>query len=384
MSSRLRDLAASTPEMIAVFDDGGTVRAALAFESALAAGCAEEGLIPADAAMAIATASTSSPDLEQLARQAAHAGVLAIPLVRWLRSEAEALCPGAGAGVHLGATSQDMADTALALQSRDAVRLIDRDLARIGARLVAIAEEHAATPMIGRTLLQQAMPITFGLKAAHWLASIDSVRARLHREARDALVLQFGGPVGALAGLNGRGSAIARRMAARLELGFAPLCWHTRRDGVAGLAAALAMTAGAVGKVALDIALMSQGEVGEVIMPRQGDRGGSSAMPHKRNPTGCQVALSAAARAPGLAATLLAGLPQPHERGLSGWQVDGPVLAEQFMLTHGAVAAIAEVIAAAVFQPEVMHRNLIEAGVGSDIGDSVALMREFLAGREVC
>jgi 3-carboxy-cis,cis-muconate cycloisomerase len=382
MSFFLRDHAASTPEMIAVFGDEGTVRAALAFESALAEGCAAEGLISAQAATAIMTASKASPDLGRLATDAAHAGVLAIPLVRWLRSEAEALCPGAGSGVHLGATSQDVADTALALQSRKAARIIDRDLARIGDRLVAMTGEHITTPMIGRTLLQQAMPITFGLKVAQWLAAVDAVRARLRREARDAQVLQFGGPVGGLASLNGRGPAIGRRMAASLELGLTPLCWHTRRDGVAGLAAALAMASGAVGKIVLDIALMSQGEVGEVTIPRQGDRGGSSAMPHKRNPTGCQVALSAAARTPGLAATLLAGLPQPHERGLSGWQVDGPVLADLFMITHGAVAAVLEVITVAIFQPDAMRRNLILAEVGADPGGAVELVQAFLADRE--
>ncbi len=383
MSSLLRDLAASTPGMIAVFDDESTVRAALGFESALAAACAAEGLIPANAAAAIAAACGSSPDLEQLAQDAAHAGVLAIPLVRWLRSEAEARHPGAGEGVHLGATSQDVADTAMALQAKAAVRLIDRDLARVVDRLVALTTEHAGTPMIGRTLLQHAMPITFGLKTANWLASIDAARARLRRDAREALLLQFGGPVGALGGLGGRGAAVGQRMATRLELGFAPLCWHTRRDGIAGLATALALISGAVGKIALDLALMAQGEVGEVAIPRQGDRGGSSAMPHKRNPTGCQIALSAAARTPGLAATLLAGLPQPHERGLSGWQVDGPVLAELFMITHGAVVAVAEVLATAIFQPDAMRRNLIGAGAGSDLGDAVALVHGFLAGREV-
>lgn len=382
MSSRLRDHAASTPEMIAVFDDASTVRAALAFESALAAACAAEALIPATDAEAIVAACAASPDLGELARGAAHAGVLAIPLVRWLRSEAEARRAGAGDGVHLGATSQDVADTALALQAREAFRLIDHDLARIVDRLAQLAREHAATPMVGRTLLQSALPITFGLKTSQWLASIDAARTRLDREARDALRLQFGGPVGALGGLGGRGAAVGQRMAALLELGFAPLCWHTRRDGIAGLATALAVISGALGKVALDIALMCQGEVGEAVIPRQGDRGGSSVMPHKRNPTGCQIAMSSAARAPGLAATLLAGLPQPHERGLSGWQVDGPVLAELFMITHGAVVAVDEVLTTAQFRPEVMGRNLADADVGTDTGDAVALVRAFLAGRE--
>lgn len=382
MTSLIRDLAASTPDMIEVLGDAAMVRAALSFEAALAGAEASEGLIERDAAEAVIRACSNQPDLTVLAREAAHAGVLAIPLVRWLRVATEAISPGAGAAVHLGATSQDVADTAMMLQARDAARLVDRDLARLADELAALAAAHVATPMIGRTLLQQALPVTLGLKASHWMTSIDSVGVRLRRETDAALMLQFGGPVGTSGGLAGRGEAIRRRMAEELGLGCTSLAWHSRREAIAGLASALAIATGAVGKIALDIALLAQGEVGEVSVPRQGDRGGSSAMPNKRNPTGCQVALSAAGRAPGLAASILAGLPQAHERGLGGWQAEGPVLAELFLLTHGAVVAVADVVHDLEIHPDVMRRTLDAAGLGQDIGESIVLVRRALVDRE--
>lgn len=189
MTSLIRDLAASTPEMVAAFDDQALVRAALAFEAALARATTAEGLIAESAAQAIVRACSGLPDLSVLAQQAAHAGTLAIPLVRWLREAADALSPGAGQSVHLGATSQDVADTALVLQARVAAALIERDLDELADRLAALAQTHAATPMIGRTLMQQALPTTFGLKVAHWMASIDSAATRFRREKNDAIRL---------------------------------------------------------------------------------------------------------------------------------------------------------------------------------------------------
>lgn len=188
--------------------------------------------------------------------------------------------------------------------------------------------------------------------------------------------------MGTLAGLSGKGGAIAERMAVELDLACPSLSWHARRDGIAGIACALTITTGATGKIALDIALLAQDEVDEVSVPRRGDRGGSSAMPHKRNPTGCQIALSAAGRAPGLASSILAGLPQAHERSLGGWQAEGPVLAELFLITHGAVTAMADVIASLEVDSDAMRRNLDTAGVGNDTGESVSLVRQALANRE--
>ena len=174
---------------------------------------------------------------------------------------------------------------------------------------------------------------------------------------------------------------VAAFMAEQLGLACPPLPWHARRDGVAGLATALAIAVGAVGKIAGDVALLAQGEVGEAREPWVAGRGGSSAMPHKRNPTGCQVALSAALRAPGLAATILAGMPQQHERGLGGWQAEGPVLADLFCLAHGAVRAMLPVIEALDIDAGRMQANLAGAEMGTDMGESKSMVAAALAAR---
>ena len=380
MSSLIRDLPGSTAEMLEVFADVSLIRAALRFEAALAEAGAAQGLVPAEAAAAIAQVCAAlRPDPAALASEAAHAGTLAIPLVARLRAAVAERSPEAARFVHKGATSQDLADTVLVLQSRTAVDLVERDAGRLAAALAALARRHAATPMLGRTLLQPALPITFGLKAADWLLGVDSALGRLRREAGHALTLQFGGPVGTLSGLDGRGLQIADALARSLDLPTPPLPWHARREGVAGLAGALAILTGAAGKIARDLSLLAQGEVGEAFEPHVEGRGGSSAMAHKRNPTGCQFALSAALRAPHLAATILSGLPQEHERGLGGWQAELPVMAELFQLAHGAVSAMADVAEGLDLQPEALARNLAAADVGQDTAEAEALVRRALA-----
>ncbi len=370
MVSLIRDRAASSAAMLAIFGDRALLGAALRFESALAGAQAEEGLVPRDAAGRLrALYADPDIDIETLADQAAHAGTLAIPLVAHLRNRA-----GEDAGhIHKGATSQDLADTAMMLQARDGIALIDDDIVRLADGLGRLALRHAARPMLGRTLLQAAVPITFGLKAAQWRLSIDRARARVARESTGALALQLGGAAGTRAGLDGRGAAVAARMAAELDLADPPLPWHTRRDGIAGLAASLAILLGALGKIARDIALLAQTEVGEAFEPRTQGRGGSSSMVHKRNPTGCQIVLAAAARAPQLAATIIAAMPQEHERGLGGWQAEGAVLADLFCLAHGATQALLPVIEGLELDLTAMSENLTAAKVGTDIGESEAM-----------
>jgi 3-carboxy-cis,cis-muconate cycloisomerase len=361
--------------MLAAFGDESLLDAALRFEAALARAEEAEGLISEAEAEVIADACTAEGiDCAALAEAAAHAGTLAIPLVALLRKRG-------AAKLHLGATSQDLADTALMLQAKQGVALITRDLKALADAAVRLAAAHADTKMLGRTLLQGALPITFGLKAANWALGIDAALARLEREAAGALALQFGGAAGTLAGLQGRALAVAERMAADLGLACPPMPWQARRDGVAGLAAALAIVTGAVGKIARDVALLAQGEVAETFEPRVAGRGGSSAMAHKRNPTGCQVALSAALRTPGLAATIFAAMPQEHERGLGGWQAEAPVLAELFCLAHGAVLAMLTVVAGLDVDTQAMAANLAAANVGDDAGESSALVARVLANR---
>jgi 3-carboxy-cis,cis-muconate cycloisomerase len=376
LSSLLRDRPASTPEMLAVFGDEALLRAALRFEAELALAQADVGLIGSAEAQAIAVACVELPDIAELAEAAAHAGTLAIPLVALLRAR---LTPETAPLLHKGATSQDLADTALMLQVREGGGLIQHGAARLANALTILAERHPATPMLGRTLLQAALPITFGLKVAGWLQGVDGARHRFTYDATEAVQLQFGGAAGSLAGLDGQALEVSKRLAVRL--GFPPtsLPWHANRQAVAGLASALAILVGAVGKIAGDVALLAQTEVGEAFEPKIAGRGGSSAMAHKRNPTGCQVALSAAIRAPHLAATIIASLPQQHERGLGGWQAEGPVLAELFQLAHGALMAMAPVIEGLEVNTDRMAANLVAAKVGTDIGESEALVTCALA-----
>lgn len=383
MSSLIRDRAAFTPEMLEAFGDEALIRGALDFEAALARAQAAEGLIPHAHAETISEACSASDfHVQELAGQAAHAGTLAIPLIAELRVRVAARDPAAAPSVHKGATSQDLADTALMLQAKAGLALIGRDLEALEAALRGLTEAHAATPMAGRTLLQAALPITFGLKAANWLLSAQAAGARLVREAETVLALQFGGATGSRAGLEGRGAAVAARMAGELGLADSVLPWQARRDGIAGLGCALAILTGALAKMARDLSLLSQNEVAEAFEPAVQGRGGSSAMAHKRNPTACQVALSAGLRAPGLAATLLATLPGEHERGLGGWQAEGPVLAELFLLAHGALAALLPVLRELEVHPDAMARNLAGAKIGDDPGEAQALVRAVLARHE--
>lgn len=364
--------------MLAAFGDQALLKGALAFEAALARASAVEGLVSKAAAEAIAEACAEIEiDVAALADEAAHAGTLAIPLVRRLREAAAAKDPAAAEFVHRGATSQDVADTALMLQARAGAALISEDALALGDALAALAEAHAQTPMLGRTLLQAAQPITLGLKAAGWMLGLEDARRRFEREATAAIRLQLGGPVGTLAGLSPR---VAELVA--LDLGLAPaLPWHAQREAVAGLATALAILTGALGKIAQDIALLAQSEVGEAFEPRAEGRGGSSSMPSKRNPTGCQIVLSAALRAPGLASGIIAGLPQAHERDLGGWQAEAPALATLFELTHGALAALRPVVEGLEVDTAAMARNLAAAGVGEDVGQAAELTRQALAQR---
>jgi 3-carboxy-cis,cis-muconate cycloisomerase len=379
MASRIRELASSTEDMLDVFGDGALVAAALAFERELARAEAAEGLMTQAEATAIADACIAIPNVEALAAAAAHAGTLAIPLVAelWARL---AHTPSAAAKVHLGATSQDVADTSLVLQATRAMALIERDSGPMIHTLAGLAQSHAATRMLGRTLLQPARPITFGLKVAGWRLGVANALSRVQRDAASALVLQFGGAAGTLEGLGGRGLAVGGRLAEALGLDLPVSPWHARRNGFAGLASSLAMLVGALGKIATDIALLSQSEIGEVFEPLAPGRGGSSAMPYKRNPSGCQVCLSAALRAPHLAATMLSTLAQQeHERSVGGWQAEGPALAELFCIAHGAVAAMAGVIDGLEVRPQRMAANLAAADVGDDVGEAAALVTRMLA-----
>jgi 3-carboxy-cis,cis-muconate cycloisomerase len=376
MTDLLRQRPATTPAMLAVYDDDAVIAHALAFEGALARAQAAEGLISHDAAEIIAeTCAGLVIDPAALAEEVALAGTLAIPLVTRLRASLpEAIAPLA----HKGATSQDVADTVMMLQANTASALLLSDLDHVVAALGDLAHRHAMTPAIGRTLLQDALPISFGLRIAQWRAGIAAAADRLRRDIAEHGCLQLGGAAGTRAGMNGKGDAVAARMADALGLA-ASAPWQARRVGVVAIASSLGIVIGALGKMARDVSLLAQNAMGEAREPAIAGRGGSSAMAHKRNPTGCQVALAAVSRAAGLVAGVLSSLPQEEERGLGGWQAEGPALADLFLLAAGSAAALMPVAQGLEIDEAAIARNLAIAGVGNALGESAAITAALLA-----
>jgi 3-carboxy-cis,cis-muconate cycloisomerase len=340
------------------FSAEARLQAMLDVEAALAEAEAALGVIPAAAATAIrAAARVSFYDAAAIAAEARQAGNLAIPLVHHLTNRVAADDAMAARYVHWGATSQDIIDTALVLQLRASVPSIVRDLQRAAEAAAGHARRHVDTLMPGRTWLQQATPTTFGLKAAGWLDALGRVEHALQSALTGALVLQFGGASGTLAALGPRGLAVAESLGARLKLSVPVLPWHAHRDRLAGLACALGVATGTLGKIARDLALLAQTEVGEA-HERPAEAGGSSTMPHKRNPVRAAVALAAAVRAPGLVATILSAMPQEHERGLGGWQAEWDAIPELVGVSADAARAVAEALEGLVVDAERMRANL--------------------------
>jgi 3-carboxy-cis,cis-muconate cycloisomerase len=322
--------------------DRAWLQAMLDVEAALATAQARLGIIPPAAAEAITEACDADRfDLDALARASAAAGVPVVPLVRALE---RAVPEAAASYVHKGATSQDILDSAAMLVAARALAPILDDLDRVASACARLAADHRDTVMAGRTLLQQAVPTTFGLKAAGWLVGVDDARARL-AEVRDSrLAAQFGGAAGTLASLDEHGVAVMEALADELGLARPPLPWHTNRVRVAELAAALGTVTGILGKIAADVLLLAQTEVAEVAEPQGPGRGASSAMPHKRNPVGSVLAAACASRAPGLVATLLASMAHEHERAAGAWHAEWESLTDLLRVTGGAAGHVREVL----------------------------------------
>ena len=329
------------------------LQAMLDVEAALAAAEAELGIIPAAAAEAIAGACDAGRfDPGALARDARDTGSPVVPLVRSLAAQ---LPDEAARYVHWGATSQDVMDSAAMLVAQRTLRLVDEDLRGVVRACAKLADEHRSTPMAGRTLLQHALPITFGLKAAGWLAGVAEARERLAAVTLDA---ELGGAAGTLASLGSDGTRVLKAFAERLGLGEPALPWHTARVRVGALGAALGLAAGALEKVALDLTLLAQTEVDEVAEPSDGGRGGSSTLPHKRNPVGAVSCIACARLVRGAAATLLASMPQEHERATGAWHAEWPALSEALALTGGAAHSLREALDGLEVHPERMRRSL--------------------------
>jgi 3-carboxy-cis,cis-muconate cycloisomerase len=349
----------TTDGMRAVFSDRGRLQGMLTFEAALARAEAVEGVIPEPAAAAIASHCRAELfDIQALARGGALAGNSAIPVVRQLIEIVGGSDAEAARYVHWGATSQDAMDTGLVLQLRTAIDLIDADLARLSDALARLAEDYRLTPIAGRTWLQHAAPVTFGLKAAGWLSAVERHRDRIRAARPRVLALQFGGAAGTLDALGDQGLRVAEAMAEDLHLSLPDLPWHAHRDRPAEVATALGLLVGTLGKVARDISLMGQTEVGEVAEPGESGRGGSSAMPHKRNPVRSAVVLAAAVRVPALVSVMLAAMVQDHERGLGGWHAEWETLPEICTLTAGALGQLTRAMADLEVHPERMQQNL--------------------------
>ena len=349
----------TTEAMRAIFSGRARLSRMLEFEAALARAEARVGVIPQAAADAIALqCDVTRFDTDAIDAAARDAGNLAIPLVAALTRNVAASDAGAKGFVHWGATSQDAIDTGLVLQLRDALELIDADLARLAGALAMQARHHAATVLAGRTWLQQALPITLGVKLAAVVSALDRHRERIASLRSRALVLQFGGAAGTLASLHDRGLAVTGELGSELGLEVPDLPWHTERDRLCEIAATLGMLTATLGKLARDLSLLAQTEVGEADEPAAPGRGASSTMPQKRNPVGASIALAAAVRVPGLVATMLHAAVQEHERGLGNWPAEWETLPQIVMLTAGALDAMAEVAGGLDIHADRMRANL--------------------------
>ncbi|PTM42429.1 3-carboxy-cis,cis-muconate cycloisomerase [Bosea sp. 124] len=345
-------------EMAAVFDDRATLQGMLDFEAALARAEAEVGVISLQAATVIATqcdAAFYNP--AEIGQAATLAGNPAIPLVKALIARVAAQDPEAAKWVHFGATSQDVIDSGAAQQYKSAQELLLKRSARLAHALARLARAHRHTPMIGRTFLQQAVPISFGIKAAQWLNPILTYHDQFM--IYGTVPHQLGGAAGTLASLGDRAEAVLEIFARTMpSIGAVLYPSHTARYRLVMSAAQLGALVGHLGKIAQDVALMAQTEIAELAEPEAPGKGGSSAMPHKRNPVLCTLILSAAKRAPGLVSTMLACMPQEHERAMGGWHAEWRTMAELFRLSGAALNQAVTLIEGLQVFPESMRRNL--------------------------
>jgi 3-carboxy-cis,cis-muconate cycloisomerase len=341
---RLTDGIRGTAPMRALWSAHSTLQAMLDVEAALARSCAAHGIMPAELAESIVMACRADRlDMASLQADAAMGGNAAIPMVKQLTALVRRSSPEAAGYVHWGATSQDIIDTGMVLQLRRSLAMLREALDQLCKALAGQAHRYRDTPMVGRSLLQQALPITLGLKLAQSLDALMRHRERLAQLQPRVEVLQFGGAVGTLASLGSNGPGIVHSLAKELDLGIPDVPWHTHRDRIAEIAAWLGILMGTLGKMA------------EPWMP---GRGGSSTMPHKRNPSGCAAVLTAALRAPHLVSSILSGMPQEHERSLGGWQAEWDVMPELVVLASGALENMTVIVSGLQVNQSCMSANL--------------------------
>jgi 3-carboxy-cis,cis-muconate cycloisomerase len=380
--NQLFDAYFTARDMREVFCDQGRVQAMLDFESALARAEARVGLIPHAAVASIdAACQAGQYDFTALGEAIATAGNSAIPLVKALGKRIAASDADAERYVHLGATSQDVMDTGLVLQLRRALELIEADLAQLGQTLATQAARFVATPLAGRTWLQHATPVTLGMKIAGWLGAVTRSRQRLQALRPRLLVLQFGGASGTLAALGEKAMPVAQALADELQLSLPEQPWHTQRDRLVEFASVLGLIAGSLGKLGRDISLLMQTEAGEVFEPSAPGKGGSSTMPHKRNPVGAAVLIGAATRVPGLLSTLFSAMPQEHERSLGLWHAEWETLPEICCLVSGSLKQALLLAAGLEVDAERMARNL-DLTRGLVLAEAVSIVLAQRVGRD--
>ncbi len=383
MPARLIESLATTGPLSDLFSDPSVLQAMLDFEAALARAEARTGVIPEAAAKAIKSAAKAGDfDTSALAAGILRAGTPGIPLVKALTERVRQQNPDAARYVHWGATSQDVADTALVLLLKRAQPILIGDIVRLERALKKLSQAHKQTVMLGRTLMQPAPPVTFGLKAAGWAASVQRSKEHLNAAFADALVVQFGGASGTLASLGKKGIEVVHAVASELKLACPEAPWHAQRERLAALMCACGVLAGSLGKIARDISLLMQQEVAEAAEPCGEGRGGSSTMPHKNNPIGCSLTLAAAQRVPGLVASFLSGMAQEHERGVGGWQAEWPTVAALIQATGLAAASMAEVAEGLQVDPSRMRSN-IQATHGAIFAERATMLLGAELGRDV-
>ncbi|MFB4371249.1 MULTISPECIES: 3-carboxy-cis,cis-muconate cycloisomerase [unclassified Pseudomonas] len=381
-ASQLFDAYFTGAPMRQVFSDQGRVQGMLDFEAALARAEAAAGVIPQAVVADIEAACRAELyDFDALAVAIGSAGNSAIPLVKALGKRIAASNPEAERYVHLGATSQDAMDSGLVLQLRAAIDLLEKDLDALSRQLATQAQRHAATPMAGRTWLQHATPVTLGMKIAGWLGAIDRHRQRLDEIKPRLLCLQFGGASGSLAALGDKAWPVAGALAAELDLQLPEQPWHTQRDRLVEFASLLGLIAGSLGKLGRDLSLLMQTEAGELFEPSAPGKGGSSTMPHKRNPVGAAVLIGAATRAPGLVATMFAAMPQEHERSLGLWHAEWETLPELCCLVSGALQQALILVPGLEVDAERMATNL-ELTRGLVLAEAVSIALAQRIGRD--
>ena len=355
-----------------------TVQAMLDFEAALAFAGADAGIVRVAAAEAIAEACDARLyDLAELGRGAGPAGNVAIPLVKALTAKV----PEAARGwVHWGATSQDVIDTAFMLMARRALAVMRDNLKAATAALIDTAQAERATLMPGRTWMQQALPITLGFKAALWLSGLTGAAERLRHVSETAIALQFGGAAGTLAALGDQGKAVRAALAKRLDLKEPAMSWHTERGRIADLASALAALSGTAAKIATDVLLLMQTEVAEMFEPSAAGKGGSSTMPHKRNPVGAAAIRANHRRISGLLATIIISMEQEHERAPGGWSAEWQTMRELFVLSAGSLERLLDMLVGLEVDRTRMRDNL-DSTLGLPLAESLMMALAPAIGR---